>query len=144
MFEILGVSKSGYYDWLTRKPSNRSLQKAKVKEAIKAIYDESKCIYGAPKITKELHKRGFTTAESTATRYMRELGIKACWIRPYTVTTHSEDFSDKLKIYLKGISLLNLQMLYGVQTLHIFLQRKASLICHVLWICFQGRLFPGN
>ena len=101
MFEILGVSKSGYYDWLTRKPSNRSLQKAKVKEAIKAIYDESKCIYGAPKITKELHKRGFTTAESTATRYMRELGIKACWIRPYTVTTHSEDFSDKLKNILK-------------------------------------------
>lgn len=101
MFEILGVSKSGYYDWLTRKPSNRSLQKAKVKEAIKAIYDESKCIYGAPKITKELHKRGFTTAESTVTRYMRELGIKACWIRPYTVTTHSEDFSDKLKNILK-------------------------------------------
>ena len=101
MFEILGVSKSGYYDWLTRKPSNRSLQKAKVKEAIKAIYDESKCIYGAPKITKELHKRGFTTAESTVTRYMRELVIKACWIRPYTVTTHSEDFSDKLKNILK-------------------------------------------
>ena len=101
MFEILGVSKSGYYDWLTRKPSNRSLQKAKVKEAIKAIYDESKCIYGAPKITKELHKRGFMTAESTVTRYMRELGIKACWIRPYTVTTHSEDFSDKLKNILK-------------------------------------------
>ena len=101
MFEILGVSKSGYYDWLTRKPSNRSLQKAKVKEAIKAIYDESKCIYGAPKITKELHKRGFTTAESTVTRYMRELGIKTCWIRPYTVTSHSEDFSDKLKNILK-------------------------------------------
>ena len=77
------------------------MQKAKVKEAIKSIYDESKCIYGAPKITKELHKRGFTTAESTVTRYMRELVIKACWIRPYTVTTHSEDFSDKLKNILK-------------------------------------------
>ena len=73
MFEILGVSKSGYYDWLTRKPSNRSLQKAKVKEAIKAIYDESKCIYGAPKITKELHKRGFTTAESTVTLQMAQI-----------------------------------------------------------------------
>ena len=58
-------------------------------------------MYGAPKITKGLHKRGFTTAESTVTRYMRELGIKACWIRPYTVTTHSEDFSDKLKNILK-------------------------------------------
>lgn len=101
MLEILGVSKSGYYDWITRKPSKSSLQKAKVKEAIKDIYDKSKSIYGAPKITQELHKRGFTTAESTVTRYMRELGIRACWVKPYTTTTHSEDFSDKLKNVLK-------------------------------------------
>lgn len=101
MLEILGVSKSGYYDWLHRKPSKSSLQKAKVKEAIRQIYDESKCIYGAPKITEELHKQGFKTAESTVTKYMREMGIRACWVKPYTVTTHSEDFSDKLKNILK-------------------------------------------
>lgn len=97
MLEILGVSKSGYHDWLNREPSSRSLRKTEVLEAIKSIYYESKCIYGAPKITKELHKRGFNTAESTVTRYMRELGISACWVRPYTVTTHSEDFSSDLK-----------------------------------------------
>lgn len=97
MLEILGVSKSGYYAWLNRKPSERSLQKTAVIEAIKKIYEDSKCIYGAPKITAELHKAGFKTAESTVTKYMREIGIKACWVKPYTVTTHSEDFSDKLK-----------------------------------------------
>lgn len=97
MCEILGVSRSGYYDWLNRKPGNRSIKKAEVIEAIKDIYDESMCIYGAPKITKELHKHGFGTAERTVTRYMKELGIRACWVKPYTVTTHSEDFSDKLK-----------------------------------------------
>jgi len=101
MFELLGVSKSGYYDWLNRKPSNRSLQKDKVKRAIKVIYDDSKCIYGAPKITEELHKQGFKTAESTVTKYMREIGIRACWVKPYTVTTHSEDFSDELKNILR-------------------------------------------
>jgi len=101
MLELLGVSKSGYYDWLNRKPSNRSLQKDKVKRAIKVIYDDSKCIYGAPKITEELHKQGFKTAESTVTKYMREIGIRACWVKPYTVTTHSEDFSDELKNILR-------------------------------------------
>lgn len=101
MLEILGVSKSGYYAWLNRKPSERSLQKTAVIEAIKKIYEDSKCIYGAPKITAELHKAGFKTAESTVTKYMREIGIKACWVKPYTVTTHSEDFSDKLKNILK-------------------------------------------
>lgn len=28
---------------------------------------------------------------------MREMGIRAIWIKPYTVTTHSENFSDELK-----------------------------------------------
>lgn len=97
MLKRLGVSKSGYYDWLNRKPSDRSLQKIKVMETIKEIYEESRCIYGAPKITQELHKQGFKTAESTVTRYMRELGIRACWVKPYIVTTQSEDFSDNLK-----------------------------------------------
>ena len=97
MLKHLGVSKSGYYAWINRKPSDRDLQKQKVIDAIKEIYDDSFCIYGAPKITDELHKRGFNTAERTVTRYMKELGIRACWIKPYTVTTHSEDFSDNLK-----------------------------------------------
>ena len=97
MLKHLGVSKSGYYDWVNRKPSNRSLRKQKVMKAIREIYDDSFCIYGAPKITEELHRRGFNTSERTVTRYMKEMGIRACWVRPYTVTTHSEDFSDRLK-----------------------------------------------
>ena len=97
MLKILGVSKSGYYSWLKHCPSRQALHKANVKTAIRSIYDESKSIYGAPKITRELHKQGFRTAERTVTRYMREMGIRACWIRPYTVTTHSENFSDELK-----------------------------------------------
>lgn len=93
----LGVSKSGYYSWLNRKPSNQSLRKAKIKSLIKDIYDGSNSIYGAPKITAELHKIGYNTSERTVTRYMKEMGIRACWVRPYTVTTHSENFSDELK-----------------------------------------------
>ena len=144
MLEILGVSKSGYYAWLNRKPSNRSIQKANVIEAIKKIYDDSKCIYGAPKITAELHKLGFKTAESTVTKYMREIGIKACWVKPYAVTTHSEDFSNRLKIFLSVTSLLNLLMLYGVQISHISIQEKASYISPVLWIYSPERSFHGN
>lgn len=97
----LGVSKSGYYSWLNREPSSQSIRKEEVKSAIKAIYDDSNGIYGAPKITRELHKKGYGAAERTVTRYMREMGIQACWVRPYTVTTHSENFSDELKNLLQ-------------------------------------------
>mgnify|MGYP002626987032 CR=1 FL=1 len=101
MLKLLGVSKSGYYSFLSRMPSKQSLHKEEVKTAIKAIYDDSHHIYGAPKITAELHRQGFDTAERTVTRYMKEMGIKACWVRPYTVTTHSENFSDELKNILR-------------------------------------------
>lgn len=93
----LDVSKSGYYDWINRKPSSQSIKRDKVKAAIKKIYDDSRQIYGAPKITHELHKKGFGTAERTVTRYMKQMGISACWTRPYTVTTHSVDFSNRLR-----------------------------------------------
>lgn len=97
MLKHLGVSKSGYYSWLNRKPSRQSAKKAKVQAEIKAIYDDSKQIYGAPKITQKLHEKGYSTAERTVTRYMKEMGIRACWVSPYTVTTVSENFSDELK-----------------------------------------------
>ena len=32
---------------------------------------------------------------------MQEMRIRACWVKPYTITTHSEDFSDSLKNILK-------------------------------------------
>ena len=101
MLKLLGVSKSGYYAWLNRVPSNRSLLRERVKAEIKEIYEDSYCIYGAPKITKALHEKGFNTSERTVTKYMHEMGISACWVKPYTRTTHSEDFSDKLKNILK-------------------------------------------
>ena len=59
VLKYLGVSRSGYYDWLSRTPSNQAIMKAKVKDEIKSIYDDSYCIYGAPKITAQLHKKGF-------------------------------------------------------------------------------------
>ena len=97
VLKYLGVSKSGYYDWLKREPSKQSLRKAEIMDKIQEIYDNSYQIYGAPKITKELKKLGYDIAERTVTRYMQELGIRACWVKPYTVTTISEDFSDNLK-----------------------------------------------
>ena len=37
---LLGVSRSGYYDWSTRAPSDRALSDAWLQEKIKAIHQE--------------------------------------------------------------------------------------------------------
>jgi len=66
VLRILGVSSSGYYDYLKRQDSHQKIRKQQLKEEIVEIYNESKQIYGAPKITSILQNRGHSIAEKTA------------------------------------------------------------------------------
>ena len=101
VLRILGVSRSGYISWKGHLPSDRELRKEKIKERIQEIYDESHQNYGAPKITAVLKSQGEIISEKTVGNYMREMGIKAQYIKPYTITTIDSDFSNDLKNMLK-------------------------------------------
>ena len=96
MLKFLGVSRSGYRAFLNRKVSPFKQRKEAIKKEIQKIYDKSKQNYGTPKITKELRKSGETIAERTVGKYMREMGIKAQWIKSWTTTTRDSDFSEEL------------------------------------------------
>ena len=61
------------------------------------IYDDSKQNYGAPKITVELRKTGDVISERTVGTYMRQMGIRAQWSKPWTITTKDSDFSTELQ-----------------------------------------------
>lgn len=101
MLPILGVSSSGYYDWLKRPISNQERKKRKVKKEIKKIHEASFKIYGAPKITAVLHKSGISISERTVSGYMKEDEIRARYRKPYTATTLHSNFSNQLKDILK-------------------------------------------
>lgn len=96
MLKSLGVSRSGYRAFLNRKVSHTRQRKAAIKKQIQHIYDDSNQNYGAPKITKELRKSGECISQRTVGKYMREMGIKAQWIKPWTTTTRDSDFSKEL------------------------------------------------
>lgn len=97
VLRILGVSRSGYLAWKKHLPSSQEQRKQRIKERIQEIYNDSHQNYGAPKITEILRQEGETIAEKTVGNYMRQLGIKAQYIRPYTVTTIDSDFSSQLE-----------------------------------------------
>lgn len=97
VLKILGVSRSGYVRFKKKAPSGRELRKCAIKERICEIHRDSHENYGAPKITECLKKEGEVISEKTVGNYMREMGIKAQYIKPYTVTTRDSDFSSKLK-----------------------------------------------
>ena len=97
VLKILGVSRSGYRAWKQRVPSVSEKHRDHIKDAIKQIYDGSHHNYGAPKITEMLHRQGESIAEKTVGNYMRQMGIKAQWVKPYTVTTIDSDFNSELQ-----------------------------------------------
>lgn len=96
MLKLLGVSRSGYKDFLHRKIPRSKQRKEAVKKEIQKVYDKSKQNYGAPKITRELRKSGEVISERTVSKYMREMGIRAQWVKPWTTTTRGSDFSQEL------------------------------------------------
>ena len=96
MLKFLGVSRSGYRSFLNRKVSATKQRKEAVKKKIQTIYDDSKQNYGAPKIAQILRNSGETISDRTVGLYMREMGIKAQWVKPWTTTTRDSDFSKEL------------------------------------------------
>lgn len=96
MLKLLGVSRSGFLAFLRHKPSASQQRKDRIKDRILEIYNDSKQNYGAPKIARELQKEGERISERTVGLYMKEMGIKAQWIKPWTTTTRDSDFSNEL------------------------------------------------
>lgn len=74
--ELLGVSRSGFYDWQTRPPSERALHDAWLTERIKEIWKANREVYGAPRIHAELRMaHGIKVSRKRVERLMREAKI---------------------------------------------------------------------
>ena len=74
--ELLGVSRSGYYDWERRAPCQRELTDAWILEKIKEIHQENRGVYGAPRIHAELRMaHGIKVGRKRVERLMAEARI---------------------------------------------------------------------
>jgi putative transposase len=89
MCRALGVSRSGYYAWLTRKPSAAELRREELTEEIVTIHAEVKGRYGSPRIHAELVARGHECCANFVARLMRQAGIAAKTKRKFKQTTDS-------------------------------------------------------
>ena len=97
MLKKLDVSKSGYYDYINRKPSHTSQRREKITKKVEKIYKDSYEIYGSPKITQILNQNGEKVSQRYIYSIMRENSWKARYIKPCIQTTISVDFSSKLE-----------------------------------------------
>jgi putative transposase len=75
---ILGVSKSGYYAWRGRPPSERRRQDALLTEKIREIHSRSRETYGYPRVHAELRSLGVSCGRRKVARLMRAAGLRGC------------------------------------------------------------------
>ncbi len=88
MCRVLGLSTSGYYGWLRRRPSARSRRDdEEVKVRIMEIWIGSRGTYGCPRIHAALLAEGVRVSRKRVARLMRELDIKGVTRRRKTGTT---------------------------------------------------------
>lgn len=90
MCKVLKVSRSSYYKYLNKKPSNRELENTKIEKEIINIHKASKNRYGAFKINESLKTLGITISLKRTQRLMRKLGIKSIIIKKYRPTSKSK------------------------------------------------------
>jgi putative transposase len=75
---VLGVSKSGYYAWRGRPPSERRRQDTLLTEKIREIHSRSRETYGYPRVHAELRSLGVRCGRRRVARLMRAAGLRGC------------------------------------------------------------------
>jgi len=75
--KALNISRSGFYEYLQRKPSARSLENEVLCQNIKRIFEEHKGRYGSVRIAKSLKKEGVFANHKRVGRLMRAMGLYA-------------------------------------------------------------------
>lgn len=73
---LLGVARSGYYEWLQGKESARAASNRLLVEQIRQSFQAHRGNYGSPRITQELRRQGQGCNHKRVERLMRENGLK--------------------------------------------------------------------
>lgn len=91
----LKASPSGFYDWQRRQlsPCARILQNQSLAREIDQIHTRSRQTYGAPRIEKELRKKGRRHGRNRIARLMKQQGLCGCQkgrYRPQTTDSNHD------------------------------------------------------
>jgi putative transposase len=76
--QAAGVTRSAYYAWATsaaRAAAERQREEARLVREIRRIHARSRGVYGSPRVTAELRRRGWRTNHKRVERLMRSHGI---------------------------------------------------------------------
>lgn len=90
MCQVLGVSRSAYYQWKSREPTKRDIENQRLVEQIRNIYLKSKKTYGSPRVTMELARQEITASRPRVARIMKKQNLVSIRRKKFRSTTDSK------------------------------------------------------
>ena len=87
MCRQLGVSRTGYCQWRTRAPSERSMANAALDARVAAMHAGSQRSYGRPRIVRGLREQGIQVSHERVRNSLKRQDLRPVYKRPYRVTT---------------------------------------------------------
>ena len=90
MVRLLAVSRSGYYAWLGRSPSERAVRRENIEQKVAWFHSDSDEVYGAPRILADLRADGEIISHKTVATTMRRLGLVGISPKRWRTTTVSQ------------------------------------------------------
>jgi transposase InsO family protein len=85
--EVAEVSRSGFYDWKDRPPSERALENAVLVEQIREAHTKGRGVYGSPRVAVALRNDGIECGENRIAKLMSENDIRAKTAKKFRVNT---------------------------------------------------------
>lgn len=75
--QALGVSRSGYYQWVKGLQSQRKQQESELLGGIETVFAQNQKRYGSPRVTQVLRAAGRRVGKNRVARLMRQRGLVA-------------------------------------------------------------------
>jgi putative transposase len=91
MCKVLKVSRSGYYQFRKHIVGDRERANVRLLEQIKTVHEESRGIYGSPRIHRALKTKGVACGRHRVARIMAKEGVVAKIGRRFRVTTRARE-----------------------------------------------------
>jgi transposase InsO family protein len=98
---VLQVSRSGYYDWIKRGPSQRDLANNALLHHIRALHGKYRQAYGAVKTWQALRQQGIACGKHRVARLRKAAGIEASRKRRFRLTVEHHHMPEAAPDLLK-------------------------------------------
>jgi transposase InsO family protein len=100
MCEVLKVSRQGYYAWVDRPASDRQQRRVELTNRIRQVHEDSRGLYGSPRIHAELQQQNVKVCCNTVARLMKTAHIRSKVHQKFRVKTTDSDHPHPVKANL--------------------------------------------